>query len=286
LLESASLGVLAVLMGCVVGTILAPVLAAPSAETLIDSPSITPNVRLFLIAGVLILPVLLISAILSTLRSTRFSVLQTLRATASLPVSHSRLVHTIARSPLPLPITLGIKELLARRKRAFGLMSTIAVTGAVMVVTLTLQANINARPFGSDIPKELPVLFYTLDLVLMLIMVSILIAVAFLSMRERTRDFGILKTIGLTPGQIASSIVSTHALLAIIASALSIPLGIALYYLLYALATGTTDDPAQLAPWSWLVLIPCGAALLAILATILPARIAAKSSPASTLRYE
>jgi putative ABC transport system permease protein len=286
LLESASLGIVAVLMGCLLGTILAPVLAAPSAETLIDSPAMTPDIRLFLITAVVILPVLLISAVLSTLRSTRFSVLQTLRAGASLPVSPSRLVHTIARSPLPLPITLGVKELLARRKRAFGLMSTIAVTGAVMVVTLTLQANINARPFGSDIPKEFPLLFYTLDIVLMLVMISMLIAVAFLSVRERTRDFGILKTIGLTPGQIAFSIVSTQVVLAIIASALSIPLGIALFYALYALATGTTDDPAQLAPWWWLVLIPAGGVLLATLATILPARIATKSTSAAALRYE
>jgi putative ABC transport system permease protein len=286
LLESASLGVLAVLMGFLLGTILAPMLAAPSAETLVDAPSITPNVWLFMIAAVVILPVLLISAILSTLRSTRFSVLQTLRAGTSLPASRLSLVHTIARAPFPLAITLGVKELLARRNRATGLMSTIAVTGAVIVVTLSLQASINARPFGSDIPQEFPVLFYTLDIVLMLIMVSMLIAVAFLSVRERTRDFGILKTIGLTPRQIASSVVSTHVVLAIIASALSVPLGIALNLALYALATGATDNPAQLAPWGWLVLIPVGATLLATLATILPARIATQSTSASALRYE
>ena len=258
----------------------------PSAETLLVSPSIKPNVWLFVIAAVVILPVLLLSAILSTRRSTRFSVLQTLRAGTSLPISPSSLVRTIARLPLPLPIMLGVKELLARRKRALGLMSIIAVTGAVLVVTLSLQASINARPFGSDIPGEFPVLFYTLDIVLMLTMICMLFAVAFLSVRERTRDFGILKTIGLTPGQIASSILSTNAVLAILASALSVPLGIALYYALYALTMGATDDPVQLAPWWWLVLIPVGVMLLATLATMVPARIATKSTSASALRYE
>lgn len=286
LLETASLGILALLLGCLLGTILAPVLAAPSAETLIDSPSVTPNTWLFLIAAVLILPVLLASALLSTLRSIRFSVLQSLRAGVSLPLSRSKLVPTIAWSPFPLPITLGGKELFARRKRLFWLMSTIAVTGAVIVITLSLQAAILRRPFGSDIPREFPLLFYTLDIVLMLIMVSMLIAVAFQSVRERTRDFGILKIIGLTPGQIASSIVSTHAVLAIIASALSVPLGMALYYFLYALATGATDDPAQLAPWPWLALIPVGVTILATLATSLPARLATESSAAAALRYE
>lgn len=286
LLESALVGGVAVLAGSLLGTILAPALAAPSAETLLVPPSITPDGRLFLIAAVVTLPVLLTSAIISTLRGTRFSVLQTLRAGASLPASRTRLASTIARSPLPLPITLGVKEISARRKRAFGLMSTIAVTGAVMVVTLSLHASIQARPFGSDIPAEFPLLFYTLDIVLMLVMVSMLVAVAFLSVRERRRDFAILKTIGLTPGQIAASIASSQAVLAVIASALSVPLGIALYYALYALSTGATDDPVQPAPWWWLALIPAGATLLATLAAMLPARIATESTPASALRYE
>jgi putative ABC transport system permease protein len=103
---------------------------------------------------------------------------------------------------------------------------------------------------------------------------------------QQYREIGLLKAVGLTPGQITSSIVSTHAVLAIIASTLAVPLGIALNYALYALATGATDDPAQFAPWWWLVLIPVGATLLAILATILPARIATKSTSAAALRYE
>jgi putative ABC transport system permease protein len=103
LLESASLGVLAVIIGSLLGIILAPVLAAPSAETLLDSPSVAANPSHILMAAAAILPVLLVSAILSTLRSTRFSVLQTIRAGTTRPFSRSRIAQAITKSPsLPL----------------------------------------------------------------------------------------------------------------------------------------------------------------------------------------
>ena len=60
----------------------------------------------------------------------------------------------------------------------------------------------NARRGGSRRnhrdPDELPLLVYTLDAVLLLITVTTLVAVALLSVRERIRDYGFLKAIGLT----------------------------------------------------------------------------------------
>ena len=61
-------------------------------------------------------------------------------------------------------------------------------------------------------------LVYTLDAVLLLITATTLVAIALLSVRERVRDYGVLKTIGLTPRQIASSLVSAHAAVAPIAA--------------------------------------------------------------------
>lgn len=286
LLESASLGLIAVVVGSLLGIVLAPTLAAPSAETLLDSPAVAANPLHILMAAMAILPVLLVSAILSTRRSTRFSVLQTIRAGTTQPASRSRLAQAITKSSLPLPVMLGLKDLLARQKRTLWLMGSIAVTGSVIVTTLSVQANINGDTLQNDIPKEFPILFYTLDIVLILIMVTTLIAVGLLSVRERTHDFGVLKTIGLTPKQIASSVISTHTVLAIAAATLSLPLGGGLYYMLYVIASGTTDGAAQMAPWWWLVPIPVGVALLAVLATAIPARMATKITSAAALRYE
>jgi putative ABC transport system permease protein len=150
-----------------------------------------------------------------------------------------------------------------------------------------MQASLDARPAGeaSDVPDELPVLVYTLDAVLLLITATTLVAVAMLSVRERVRDYGVLKTIGLTPRQIASSLVSAHAAVALLAGLLSIPVGIALYVAVYGIAGGSAEERV-IAPWSWLALVPVGTVLVVVLATSLPARLATRIRIADALRYE
>ena len=110
---------------------------------------------------------------------------------------------------------------------------------------------------------------------LLLITATTLVAVALLSVRERIRDYGVLKAIGLTPRQITSTVVSAHAALALVASLLAIPLGIGLYLAMYGIAGDTTED-AVVAPWWSLALIPIGTVLVVVAATSLPARLATR----------
>jgi putative ABC transport system permease protein len=188
---------------------------------------------------------------------------------------------------MPLTIGLGLKDLLARGRRALLLAAAIALTGAVVVTALSLDATLDAQPAGktSDFPDELLLLIYTLDTVLLLITATTLVAVALLMVRERIRDYGVLKAIGLTPRQITSTVVSAHAALALLASLLAIPLGIGLYLALYQIAGDTTED-AVLAPWWSLALIPIGTVLVVVAATSLPARLATRIHTADALRYE
>ena len=94
-----------------------------------------------------------------------------------------------------------------------------------------------------------------------------------------------LKTIGLTPGQIASSLVAAHAALALIAAVLSIPAGIGLFFAVYEIAGGSSED-LVIAPWWWLALVPIGTVLVVLAATGLPARLATRIPTADALRYE
>ena len=126
---------------------------------------------------------------------------------------------------------------------------------------------------------------YSLDVVLLLITVTTIVAVALLAVRERVRDYAVLKTIGLTPGQIASSLLGAHAVMALIAAILSIPLGILLYVVVYGIAGGSSQDRV-IAPWWWLTLVPIGAVALVTLATSLPARLATRITTADALRYQ
>jgi ABC-type lipoprotein release transport system permease subunit len=285
-LESAALGFVAAALGFTLGMLLAPRLAEPSAETLIGSPTIAANPWHILVASCVVIPVLLAGTLASTRRSTRNTVLEAIRAGSSSPPK-SRLARTVTRSFLPLTTRLGIKDLLARRRRALLLAAAIALTGAVVAVALSVKATLDARPAGevSDVPDELPLLIYTLDAALLLITATTLVAVTLLSVRERIRDYGVLKAIGLTPTQITSTLVGAHGALAVFASLLAIPLGIGLFLALVKAASGTTED-AVLAPWWSLALIPIGTVLVVVAATSLPARLATRIHTADALRYE
>ena len=286
-LESAVLGLIAAALGFTLGMLLAPRLAAPSAETLIGSPTIAANPWHILVASCVVIPVLLAGALTATRRSTRFSVLEAIRAGSSSPPT-SRLARAVTRSFLPLTIGLGLKDLLARGRRALLLAAAIALTGAMVVVALSLDATLDAEAATgetSDIPDELPLLVYTLDTVLLLITVTTLVAVALLSVRERIRDYGVLKAIGLTPRQITSTVVSANAALALVASLLAVPLGVGLYLALAWITSGTTED-AVVAPWPSLALIPIGTVLVVAAATSIPARLATRIRTSDALRYE
>jgi putative ABC transport system permease protein len=286
-LESAAFGVIAVVIGFAVGALLAPRLTAPSAETMLGSPTIAASPWHLLLASIPILLVLVGSARASTRRSTRFTVLHAIQSAAASPSPRSRLARAIARAPLPVPLALGLTDLLARRRRALRLGGAIAATGAAIVFAFSMKASLDAQTAGevSDVPDELPVLVYTLDAVLLVITTTTLVAIALLSVRERIRDYGVLKTVGLTPGQIASSLVSAHAFLALIAALVSIPIGIALYRSIYAIAGGNSED-LVIAPWWSLALVPIGTLLMVAGATSLPARLATRIPSADALRYE
>src|SRR4030095_128983 len=105
------------------------------------------------------------------------------------------------------------------------------------------------------------------------------------SVRERIRDYSVLKAIGLTPRQITSTVISAHAGLAALAALLAVPLGIGLYLALFAIA-GDTPEDAVIAPWGSLALVPIGTVLVVAAATSLPARLATRIPTADALRYE
>jgi putative ABC transport system permease protein len=121
--------------------------------------------------------------------------------------------------------------------------------------------------------------------VLLLITATTLVAVALLSVRERIRDYGVLKAIGVTPRQITSTVVGAHVALALLASLVAVPVGIGLYLALFGIAGDTTED-AVIAPWWSLALVPIGTVLIVVAATSLPARLATRIHTADALRYE
>ena len=285
-IESAVLGLLAVGLGYVAGVLLAPLLAGAMAETMVDPPTTAADPAHLLIAGVPVLLVLLASTWVAARRRTRMSVFNALQSGQAVPPRRS-LVAWVARAlPLGIPMDVGIRALLAGRARVVLVTAAIALTGSAVVFALSMQAALDDRPAGepSDVPLELPALVYTLDAVLLLVALTALVAIALLLVRERLRDFGILKAVGLTPRQVASTLVSPFAVLAGVAGVVSVPVGLALFAGVYAVSGGEGDP--TLAPWSWLVPVPFGTVLLVLLATTVPARVATRSPAVEALRLE
>lgn len=163
-----------------------------------------------------------------------------------------------------------------------------------------LEASLLAAPGGLEvilassgeaIPEadELRLVMFGLAALLLVIGLINLFYTSLLGVRERLRDFGIFKTLGLTPGQIGASVLTGAGLLALIATLIGVPLGLLVSRVLFdyggrqfGIGTGLGVWPA----WIWLLLLALGAVSVAALASAFPARLAARLRVTEVLRYE
>lgn len=128
-----------------------------------------------------------------------------------------------------------------------------------------------------------------LNLVLVLIGGVNLLSTTMLGVRERFRDAGILKAIGVTPAQVVRSVLAGVAALALLAVLVGIPLGLAVTQILFnelGRRLGVGPGVGTMPSWPALMVLLPAAVLLALLGGILPARRAASLPVADALRYE
>lgn len=128
-----------------------------------------------------------------------------------------------------------------------------------------------------------------LNLVLLAIGIVNLLSTTMLGVRERFRDIGILKTLGLTPRQVVGSIFAGVAALAAMAVVVGIPLGLLVSRALFdelGKRTGVGAGLAVMPAASALALVVPVVGLLALGSGFLPARHAARLKVAEALRYE
>ena len=117
-----------------------------------------------------------------------------------------------------------------------------------------------------------------------------LLAALMLAVRERTREIGIMKTIGFTPRQVVVSIISGALLLAAIGAVLGAPLGwVFMRLLLESAFSGNgyqTGDLVQPPSVVWLLGMVVAIGLVAVAGAMLPARRAVQMGVSEALRYE
>jgi len=112
-----------------------------------------------------------------------------------------------------------------------------------------------------------------------------------LNARERRRDLGMLKSIGMTPRQVTLMMVTSMAALGAISGLLGLPIGVAAHRLVIPIMMrsaqiGTPDFILQVYPGTLLVLLALAGIGIAALGAFLPARAASRATIAEVLRSE
>ncbi|MEZ5098581.1 MAG: FtsX-like permease family protein [Thermoleophilia bacterium] len=315
LVEQLLLGLAGAGAGVAGGAVLLPLVAGDSAALLASTPATVTGAHVALsIAAVCTL--MAVATVLPTIRGARLGVVHALAAGRS-----RRSAGAASRSiPLgrPLPLTLGLKEALGRSSRTLIAALALTVTVAALVAGLTFEtttrneANIDAgalaaisRPGDRAAPgaadqlapghpdpiavpgmsARLRPIVHSLNAVLVLIAAINLLAIVVLTVRERTRDLAVLKAIGLTPAQLGRSVHAAQTVAVAAASALGIPLGLALFLGVYAIVNGDTDRTA-IPPWWALAATPLLLAAAVWAITLAPARRASQLDVTTALSRE
>jgi putative ABC transport system permease protein len=128
-----------------------------------------------------------------------------------------------------------------------------------------------------------------LNIVLFAIAGINLLSSQLLSIRERRRDFAILKTVGFTPSQIVGSVFAGSSVIALLAIAVGLPVGLVVTRVMFDIlsnAAGIGPGVGRLPGAMWLLPLVPLALVVAALASAIPARIANSLRVAEALRYE
>ena len=105
-----------------------------------------------------------------------------------------------------------------------------------------------------------------------------------LSVYERTREIGMLRSIGMTRRQVRRMIRQESIITALIGAAIGLPLGI---FLAALVNTALSEYDVRFAiPWGQLIVLTIVAIVIGILAAIMPARRAARLDPLRAIAYE
>jgi putative ABC transport system permease protein len=143
------------------------------------------------------------------------------------------------------------------------------------------------RDGAQDELALIPLMLSLNGILIALAVTNMMIALLF-AVRERTREFGIMKTVGFSPGQIVFTVVAGAVVIALIAVVIGTPVG---YYLTRlwmdaADTEGLPRDLVQVPSLARMALMVPLAAGLAALGSAFPARRAAGITVNEALRLE
>ncbi|MGW7169473.1 ABC transporter permease [Streptomyces sp. NPDC054884] len=156
---------------------------------------------------------------------------------------------------------------------------------------LGVTARTGGADGGSDVVATLNALSALLTLMLVAVAALGVLNAVVLDTRERVRELGVHKALGMTPRQMIAMVVTSVVLTGLVGGALGVPLGVALHgWVVPAMghSAGLELPHSVLAvyPADRLSLLALGGLLIAVLGALLPAGRAAAARTATALRTE
>ncbi|MFI5681335.1 ABC transporter permease [Streptomyces cellulosae] len=170
------------------------------------------------------------------------------------------------------------------------------VTGYVDALNRDLAPlGVTARAGGLDAGGDMVVTLNALSAILTLMLVAVaalgVLNGVLLDTRERVREIGVHKALGMTPRQTVAMVLTSVVLTGLVAGALGVPLGVALHgWVIPAMgdSVGLRLPDSVIAVYHVAELLPLalGGLLIATLGALLPAGWAARARTATALRTE
>ena len=178
-------------------------------------------------AGMLMLAGL--AALLPAVRAGRWPAVQVITAGQVPRAGHGRAAQRLAgRLPLPRPVTAGLAAPFTRPARSAATLATITIglTAAVLAVGLDSQITRIVISIGHAYIDR--ALFQRLTWLVIVLAAIGVFATLLAQAREKVRDLGIHKALGMTPRQVIAMVSCWAVAPAIIAAAIALPAGTAL----------------------------------------------------------
>ena len=262
LIENLSIALVGAIVGVIAGAAVAPRIVKDTAAL---TGAVPVTLDVVTVAGVIavVLVVVALATVLPARRTVRAAAVDALAA----PAVRSRL--SAPRLGDGIALRLGLRQTLARPARAVAVLVALALGVGALTAALAMEATLTREdavenaaratfpppvdasglgPSHAD-PVVVPDLgraqvrpiVWGLNVLLLLVIVANVLATTLLGVRERARESGVLRAVGVTPRELSGSIVGSQVVLATIATAVGIPFGIGLFVGVYRLANGAVE---------------------------------------------
>ncbi len=169
-----------------------------------------------------------------------------------------------------------------------------ADAGAINAAARNILPGLTKFETGADIraylTRDVDKDFRLFDLLLAMMMVLAgvgLLNGMTIAMLGRVRELGVLRALGITRPALGGSFLLEGAVVAALASLLSIGLAIPMAgVLVFGMNQVARLDAPLVLPWKWFLVVPVAAFVTSVLAAVVPAVRALRQSPSESVRYE